>query len=165
MSKMPLHEEGVLLQDWANAHEPKDEMLWKRGYWDQIVFVRDEIHRLFVVTYEESKKNPVMVVSTHTSKSIELPVYSIKIPGIEVRMRYNFYDWKVSIRSDLPVPDVFHNIINKGEKVHQVYFEGFQNDWIFGSYREDPHQFSVEIGNEYNLYAFILAFTDAMRQK
>lgn len=162
---MPLHEEGVPLQEWADAHNPGDEMLWRPGFWKQITFVRDHIHRLFVVTYVESKKNPVMVVSTHTSKSIELPVYSIKIPGIEVRMRYNFYDWKVSIRSELPVPDVFHNIIKRDEKVHQVYFEGFQDDWIFGSYNQDPRRFSVEIGNAYDLYAFILAINDALRQK
>jgi hypothetical protein len=50
-------------------------------------------------------------------------------------------------------------------KVYPGYFEGFQNDWIFGSYNEDPHQFSVEIGYKYDLYAFILMITDALRQK
>lgn len=160
-----LYEDGVPLQGWANTNKPKDEMLWKSGYWSQIVFVRDQIHCLFVVTYKESKENPVRVVGTHISKSIQLPVYSIKIPGLEVRMRCNFYDWKVSIRSEVPIPDVFHNIIKKDEKVHPVYFEGFQGDWIFGSYDEDPRQFSVEIGNEYDLYAFFLVILDALRRK
>jgi hypothetical protein len=165
MSKMPLHKEGTPLQDWINAHNPKNEMVWKDSFWDQVSFVRDQIHRLFVVIYEESKKNPVMVVSTHTSKSIQLPVYSIKIHGIEVRMRNNFHDWKVSIRSAHPVPDVFHHIIKKDETLHAVYFEGFQSDWIFGSYNNNPCQFSVEIYDKYDLYTFILVITDALRKK
>ncbi|HJY98888.1 MAG TPA: hypothetical protein VJ227_04190 [Patescibacteria group bacterium] len=165
MSPRPLLKYRIPLQDWANAFEPGDEMLWKRGYWEQIVFVRDEIHRLFVATYEESKRNPVMVVSMHTSKSIRLPVYNIKVPGIEIWMRYNFFDWKVSIRSERPVPDVFHNIIRKDVKIHEVYFEGFSKDWIFGSYDENPCQFSVEVRTDYDLYAFLLVIADALRQK
>lgn len=165
MSKMPLHEEGIPLQEWANAREPGDNMLWKSGYWEQILFVRDVLPQLFFESYEEYKNHPIMVVGTHVSKSISLPVFSIKKDDLEVRMRYNFFDWKVSVRSAIPVPDVFSRRIKRDQKIHRVYFEGFQDDWIFGSYNEDPRQFSVKINSEHDVYAFLLAITEALFQK
>lgn len=80
-------------------------------------------------------------------------------------MRDNFYDWKVSIQSEVPLHDNFHGVVRKAEKLHPVYFEGFQGEWVFGSYNQNPRQFSVEIQNDYDLYAFILIVTDALRQK
>lgn len=155
MSNSVLHVEGVELQEWANAHEPKDGMLWKRGYWDQITFVRDTLPQVFFKTYTQFKANPVRVVGDHTSKSIDLPVYSIKVGDLEIRMRYNFYDWQVSVRSEKSIPDTFFSLINKDEVIHNVYFEGFERNWIFGSYNQNPQEFSVEIGDEYKLYAFM----------
>ena len=37
----------VALQAWANEHEPSEEMLYKKGYWTQILFVRDKIPYIF----------------------------------------------------------------------------------------------------------------------
>jgi len=156
---MPRHEEGIELENWVKGHEPGDELGWKSAFWNQILFVRDQLPKLFFTTYEDYKKNPTMVVGTHTSKSIVLPVYSIKIPGLEVRMRDNFYDWNVSIRADWPVLDNFHGLIKKGKSPYRGNFEGFMDDWIFGSYNRNPREFSVELENSYEVYAFLLIVT------
>ncbi len=149
------HAEGVDLQEWANAHKPDDDLIYRDGYWHQIIFVRDRLPQPLFGSYEEYKANPVRVVGDHTSKSVLLPVYSIKFAPLEIRMRYNFYDWKVSVVSQVPIRSNFYPFLFRDEAVHPVYFEGFTNDWVFGSYSADNTKFSVEISNEHMLFAFM----------
>ena len=35
------------LSTWCKVNEPSDKMLYKKEYWEQIVFFRDIINRLF----------------------------------------------------------------------------------------------------------------------
>ena len=90
------------LQEWANANKPDDKMLWKEAFWDQIIFVRDRVAGILARTYDEYR-NLVCVIGTHTSKSIKCPVYRIHLDlkppagGVDITMRYNFYNWNISI--------------------------------------------------------------------
>lgn len=46
-------ERNIQLKEWANANQPRENLIYKDGYWDQIVFVRDEVAGLLAKTYEE----------------------------------------------------------------------------------------------------------------
>lgn len=156
------HEDGTPLQDWAGAHQPEKDMDFAGGFWNQFTYVRDRLHRLFVTDYDQNQEQPVRVVGSHTSKSIVLPVYSIKAAGLQILLRCNFGDWKVSVKSDRPVPDNFCHLINRAEQVHSVYCEGFSENWVFGPYSENPCHFTVEIGNKYDLYAFLYLLSEGL---
>lgn len=134
--------------------EIDDKMLWKKAAERQEIFVRDHIcTRLLNV--------PVFVVSTHHSKSIELPVYGFTMRnGIKVYCRENFYGWKLSVElpkerpyADIIPEDLFEDGY-KGKKIPSYNFEGFKDEWCHCSYRLDVKQrkFSFGIYSDYKFY-------------
>lgn len=149
------HCEGHGLQLWARKNVPEDE----DSVWSQVMFVRDQVTRLF---YKEANDLHVQVVGTHTSKSRLLPVYSIAVPELEVRMRSNWHDWKVSVVSKNPIllPDLFHQMIGSG-RPEPTCMEGFERDWIFGSFRDSTTRFSYECTTNYDLYTSLYLVTTA----
>jgi len=151
----------VKLQEWAKANEPSKEMVYESGYWNQIILVRDMIARLLVPSFEEYEKLEVSVISTHTSKSILLPVYYIHLDnGIAITMRYNFHNWKVSINSPKKVYIDFMKLFDPEEErdISGVYCEGFPAENVFGCYAKNKSQFTVELQSSYILYTFFWIF-------
>ena len=139
----------IQLQKWLKDNQPKDEMLWKGSAEDQFYFMNHMIIAAFPLKDEQDFKNfrtNLSVISTHTSKSIALPVYEILWNGFRFILRDNFYDWKVSV--DCPIP-VFINfekfgLFNPNIKIESVYCEGFDKSWVYGSYAGNTKQFTVE---------------------
>jgi hypothetical protein len=158
------HEFGVALQEWANGHEPGDELVYKSGFWHQIIFVRDQLGTMFARSHEEYTSYTVRVVGTHTSKSVKLPVYSIKVPGIcEIRLRGNFHNWVVSVKLEALLAVDFLGAFNEKDPVQHVYAEGFVEEWIFPPYSEDHKEFSLTLdGGEYLLYTFCFLLATAL---
>lgn len=159
------------LQEWFNANRPADNLLWKNGLADQVTFVRDALdHVVRRLEYEERKEHPVMVVSTHRSKSVILPVYEITTPGFEeinlttdrrhfavrLRLRYNFFNWVVSVecKNHGGVRDYFKDLFEREARVQSVYAEGFRDEWVFGPYAEDRYKFTLNLSFEYDLWTF-----------
>lgn len=150
---MPVQTEEIQgLQEWATANDPSQTtLIYKDGFWNQIMFVRDQIPGIAFRVYGEGAvtnlvNNRIKVISTHTSKSVKLPVFHITMPnGDEFVMRYNFHDWKVSVKARSPINVDFLNLFDMKEKVHPGCCEGFPSEWIFGSYEENRQQFSIEL--------------------
>ena len=143
------------LQTWANDNVPADELKFKDGYWRQIMFVRDRIGaQLF------GHKQPVYVVGTHTSKSVLLPVYRIEHPELTIQLRDNFHNIIVSVISKKAIPkDSLMDAFDPDHKVIPVYAEGFDKDWVFGTYLENPREWTAEVWDELNLYALLYRIT------
>jgi hypothetical protein len=139
---------------WAASHEPSDNMLGKPAYWHQVMFMRNQVRSLFFPI--EENIHPVRVVGTHRSKSVELPVYSLAVPGlVEVRLRNNFYDWKISVKASHRLPDLFMGLFDTLTAPSAIYCQGFSADWIFGPYAQNPSQFSLEIFDDYKVYTLL----------
>jgi hypothetical protein len=164
VAKKIAHEDGKPLMDWAKTHKPSEKLLSGQGYWDQIHFVRGNINYLFVSTDDRCLDKPVMVVGTHSSKSVLLPVYSIKTPNIEVRFKGDFHTWLVSVKLEPVVPIEYYDIFNRSKRIDPVYFEGFIKDWIFGPCDLHQSKFSAEIATDYDLYAFFLIMIGVIRR-
>ena len=133
----------VKVTDWVIAN-PSNEI----GN-NQAMFVRDSIHPL-LARYEERREYPVRVVSQHRSKSVPLPVYAIKVPtkGLEIIARCNFYDWKVTVLSKVPVGDIFDKLLVKPEEdVKLIYCEGFIKEWLRRAFIPpvNNREFTVEL--------------------
>lgn len=148
------------LQEWINENEPGDEYYAKGAALSQLLFLRDQIRFLFAKNYEEVRENPTQVVSTHRSKSVSLPVYRISVSGLELTIRGNFHDWKVSVKSDRPVVANFLSLFRKDERINSVYCEGFREEWVYGSYNENLKQFTVEVRDNYQLYTFLYILSE-----
>ena len=148
------------LQAWFMGNKPGDNMRYKEAAERQIMFVRDELFSFF----PEKMIKKIEVISTHTSKSIKLPVYHVVLEdGFEMIMRGNFHDWKISINSPTPIelPEkLLSNSTLRGEKILSCYCEGFSEDWIWDSYMENKQKFTIEIGASlYDLHTFFFLFS------
>lgn len=151
MQKQPM----AHLHAWFMENRPAENMKYKDSAERQIMFVRDEVPEFFT----KSMLKTIEVISTHTSKSIKLPVYHVVLTnGLELILRGNFHDWKVSVSSpfDIELPEeILTNLTLRGEKINSCYCEGFKDEWIFDSYMENKKEFTIEIGSSlYSLYTF-----------
>ncbi len=155
---------NVDLQEWANENQPKNTLLYGNGYWDQIIFIRDKIFGLMYMRKLVSDEDSVKVISTHTSKSVTLPVYQLTLAnGIVITMRYNFHNWKVSISSPKYIELNVMNLFGIGDENHPVYFEGFPEDLIYGAYYYNKKNFSFELSDDYKLYTFMWIFKETIK--
>ena len=146
------------IQDWAMQNEPSKEMGWYDGYWNQICFVRDQIGNLLFSGEWEAAREKITVISTHVSKSIVLPVYHIDLRnnyGVEIVMRNNFYDWKISIKSLIHINTDFMNLFKEDSPISSLYCEGMPEDKVYGMYKHNKNEFTVEIYDQYQLYTFM----------
>ncbi len=86
----------INIKTWARAHQPSDEMLWKAAFADQ-VYVFSVVEQAM---YGFGPDVATTVLSTHTSKSIELPVVHVSLPmfGLEFLARNNSHDWNIAVR-------------------------------------------------------------------
>lgn len=169
--------QGVPLQEWAEAHTVGDEMLWKGSFVHQIMFVRDRLVPVFGagLSYEQRQAVPT-VISTHRSKSIELPVYQLSRPDQDLRviLRDNFYDWKMSVLSETPIQPVFSGLFHTtppiepeytGNPLSPVYFEGFPQDLIFPYYSQtDGRRWSAEIQGDEALWTSVFLMMRSLGQ-
>ena len=142
---------------WTRINEPDANLIYAKGLGDQVCFVRDTLYSLLTSSYEELRDNPPLVISTHYSKSVKLPVYQINLKkyGIEIVLRYNFYNWIISIKSDKPLDFDYMGLFNPSEVIPEVYCEGIPKDKVYGCYEENHSQFTIDIDSKYDLYTFI----------
>ena len=150
------------LKYWKRKWELDDNLIYKNAGINQAGFVSSEICGNLLHTHG-------FVVSTHFSKSCELPVYYVKMRnGIKLIMRNNFYDWKMSVdipESYAPLPGDFlpmdclsHSMVeNEGDKIASCYMEGFRKEWCYDAYlpKNPPRRFSIEVPDKYRLYIII----------
>lgn len=141
---------------WMKVNKPDSNLLYGYGLGMQLCFVRDVINPLLRPSYKEQEKNLPLVISTHRSKSVVLPVYQIKLEkyGIEIILRNNFYDWKVSIKSVKPLNYDFMGLFDPKEEVNDACCEGFPKEKIYGSFEKNPSQFTIALDSNYELYTF-----------
>ena len=136
-------------------------MLWRDAAIDQMVFMRDVIGR-------DICHVPMFVVSTHRSKSIDLPVYGFVMRnGIKVIARENFYGWVVSIElpQNLPAGYLDMDMFSK-YNLTLPYCEGFMPEWVYDIY--DPGaksctKFTVGISDNYKFYMIMYMLNKAFK--
>jgi len=158
------------LQEWANANKPAEGLIYRKGYWSQITFIRDDVPEIFARSDEEYKKlqEGIQVISWHTSKSVRLPVFRIELPdGTVLVMRYNFHNWIVSASSPRDIDDMLMGFLSpEDEAIHRVYCEGFPQDLVYESYGQNKRQFTIELDSGYYcLYTFLFLFDQLIVHK
>lgn len=146
------------LLEWVDANEPSSDMYFATSFWDQVVFVRDQLPALFSSNYDERcrLRDNIRVISTHNSKSIKLPVYRFETPdGTTFIMRYNFHNWIVSVESPTSIWVQFKDLFDSNYRVQSVYAEGIPDEHVHGSYGNNQRNFTVELpAGYYAIYVF-----------
>lgn len=157
INSAPSLENPVDLQDWFSVSRPDDNLIYAKGFVRQVMFVRDSIADGLFGT-------KAVVISTHRSKSVLLPVYVIdrKDLGLTIVLRDNFYNWKLSVMSQRPALADFTGLFKvvppfepeySGNPLSPVYFEGFPKCLVFGYYAtSDWRVWSAEIWGDNPLW-------------
>lgn len=142
-----------LLNEWLEQNQPSDEMGWKEAFWNQVNFVRTNLASILARNYKEYR-SLVKVAGIHTSKSIVCPVYYIRLEkeGVDIWMRYNFFNWNVSIQSDVLIDCDFLGTAND-ESYGYCFCEGMEQ-WKFGKIKDSKSKFTVCIRDHYDCYTF-----------
>lgn len=105
-----------LLQDWFIARLENYEnsnLIYRDAWKSQILWVRDVLS--YVIGTQPT------VSEYHTSKSVQLPVYTFVLHnGVTVKLRNNFHDWCVRVdrEFDNSMPEYLSDVTGQG------YYEG-----------------------------------------
>ena len=152
---------NVLLTKWAEENRPKDEMTYKRAYYAQVAFMEYLLPRL---GFNINDTTVPTVISTHTSKSISLPVCEFNIAGVRIIMRDNFHDWKLSVISPIPLEGLdVYNLFLATHEIYECYCEGFPEELVFGAYETNNKEFTIEVNDEYRVMAVLTLIMDRVR--
>lgn len=146
------------LQEWiasGGIDAIPNDMKYKQVAIDQICFFLDKIATLFVPQDQDLdiRKHFCRIAGWHTSKSVNLPVYSFLTDrGLEVVARDNFHNWNVTIISprDIEFPDYF-GIDNNSE---YLFCEGME-EWKRGKHADNKREFSFCVWDRYQLFAIM----------
>jgi len=150
----------ITLRDWISEQLVHDEMLWKGAYNLQMLFLRDHVQFLIGTGLPLKEATTLaMVISTHRSKSIDLPVVRLDRPdiGLSFVMRNNFYDWKLTVLSTRPIEADLAGLFfteppsepeYTGDGLHPVYFEGFPRELVRGYWSQNKCEWSASIGGD-----------------
>ena len=144
----------IPLVTWCRVNEPDTNLLYKDRFGPQISFVSDIIHPMFFKTAHELLDNPILVISTHHSKSVVLPVYQIKTCFATFTLRNNFYDWKLSVDSVIPLYFDIMDLFDEKAEIPEVYCEGFPTELVYSSFSKNNRRFTCELKTNYDLYTF-----------
>jgi len=142
----------VDITTWVRVNTVKDTMHYKEARSEQVCFIRDVIGRIFFKKYYERPK--VNVISTHMSKSVLLPVYEIKIPGLTITIENNFYSFGCSVEADMEVDCDFMGLIKEFEDDQWLY--GFPDNKKFKHWANyNNKKFSFEVTSKYEFYTIL----------
>lgn len=151
---------------WFRVNKPSETLIYAKGLGTQVCFVRDTLYSIFY-SYEEAEHNPVMVISTHTSKSVKLPVYRIHLKeyNIEIILRYNFYNWIISINSEKPLDFDHMGLFDQTRVITHHYCEGFPKDKVYGCYQDNQSKFTIDIESQYDVYTFFYLLNNYLKNR
>lgn len=167
------------INEWWSNNEPDEKLIYRDGLAEQCLFVRDTLMKnLFIelatdyLKYNDfsDERNEIydnfvpFVIGSHRSKSVKLPVMEMDLSriGLKIILRYNFYDWCISVESDDDVECDFMGLITD----QKGYFEGFPTDRIYDNYSlQNNKNFSVVLNNKYQVYTFVFLLRNWVTNK
>jgi len=130
------------------------------------------LHGLMQNRLKKNERTEVQVISEHRSKSIKLPVYLLERGDLKIILRYNFYNWKMSVICNKKIDANFDGLFHTtppiepeytGNELASVYFEGFPKDIIFDYYEEtDKKVWSAELYSDQILWTTIYLILKAV---
>jgi len=152
----------IELMDWLSGRSD--------SVWRQANFVIENLLPLVNAGLDwEDYHRECFVIGEHTSKNMQLPVYEIRREdlGLRLVMRNNFHDWKLSVESSSPIvpsDGVFSALFftvppiepeYTGNELAECYFQGFEDEDVFGYYCQDHRRWSACIDDDFRLWTTI----------
>lgn len=163
---MTTPDERPALLAWMRENLEKGiskDMLYRDAAIQQMCFFRDRVAPLFYrpeMPYEE-REAFCKIAGWHRSKSIHLPVYGIRTPRVDIVARDNFYNWNVTVVSQvsLELPGYF----NIDDLNGYLFLEGMENHKR-GRFADSHTEFSFAVGSDHRLFAILWCIAAQVQQ-
>lgn len=136
----------LLLNQWVSFNIPETNMLWFNDFHEQMK------------TMMSIKCKHARVISTHVSKSIELPVVHITFNnGNSIIVRHNFIDYVISASLYKPLPKEYEYVFEDNGKIRipQYLCEGFDKSIIYDSFNTNQSRFTVKCSCREDFIKFV----------
>ena len=155
----------ISLDFWKQINIPDKCLVFRNSFYQQIDFIISIWRKLFLSL--DNKTNEVLVISSYSSKSVILPVFYINLDklGVEIILRYNLHDWKVSIKSKIKLDFETMGLFDENENYNSSYLEGFPKEMVFGSYNSSKYNFTIELDDDYTLYSFFVILINYLNKE
>lgn len=156
----------VDIDAWAAVNIPLQKEICGKSYFhDQVSFVKGPLKYLIEATIEQYESFLPMVISTHFSKLVLLPVYKLHYENYNLNMviKSDFYNWQISIDSEIPILCDFMGLFDGNKKIDESWFYGFPKEWIFENFEKNKSKFSLELRNNYELYTFMFLINNYLK--
>lgn len=135
----------IKFEEWVNNHSHFNERS-QAGFQLKML-----LENVLPIAKECDELAEMHVRSTHSSKSIVLPVVELGLPkiGLKIFARDNFYNTAFTVESENPIIGFNESNISF-EHLNDCYFEGFArgNIPLYGSCEENNKKFSGFSGIE-----------------
>lgn len=127
------------LQTWFMENMPEEKMRFNEPARDQIKWVRDKL--TYLLKEHVHPDAVCRVYDTHTSKSIVLPVYTLRTRTHTITVRGNFHDWCIKVNKGFKteIPSYLY------DPSHTGYYEGMPEKAFF----------KACVGTQEELYALV----------
>jgi len=152
------------LNEWSLENMPAENLFFRDNFAGQVFFVQNFLLRaLYGDNFPKIRAIDIMVIATHISKSVILPVYQFTLPnGVRITMRNNFYDWKVSVDSPFSISMKPMGLFDPKQRISSCFCEGFPSQMIFEGYAQNPRQFTLGFPTDYHFWTFMFLLGNAM---
>lgn len=142
---------------WVNDNNLDMELSYRKGWWDYIEFVR-ELDAKFKFVELNVISTYVMETPPPTEELL-MPVIKLTHENCSFILKTVFGPlppyWNVSIERNA---DNRFNVIGLfNEKIDHTNenIPGFEREWIYPSYFENPRRFTCQLDDEWDVYALI----------
>lgn len=163
--------DGEPLIDWRrkDSNWPRETVNFAKSTEYQVCFVGDTLPKAYCANADEYRYANggagVMVIGSHRSKSIDLPVYGVDIPSLGVRavISDNFHQWTVSVELPRPVDLSQFKDVMSMDRQDPSYCYGFEGRWVYPSPEESPTIWTTRMSSTYDIYAVFMSIAHQLR--
>ncbi len=163
MDHMKHHDESPLVINWSLEHKPVEpphalaDSNMSRVFWRQVDFMQHEAPRAFFSNPLEIAQHSPRVVSTHMVGNWQFPVYSLSLESLTmvIKLKCDLVSWVISVKSLHPITADFGHLFFPDQLLAPTKFLGFSPEWILQPYGTNPKAFSLQLGNEFQVFTFL----------
>ena len=140
---------------WVNDNNPGEYLEYRKGWWDYIETIRRLAEKFGI---EDSY---IQVVSTYLMNTpppceqLLMPVLRFNAPNTQFILKYDFgaypEAWTVSVQSSVDIAPMKPGLFDSGRDLRAKVISGFEREWVYGPFSENPRQFTCEVRDEWDL--------------
>jgi len=142
--------------EWINDNNPPENLQYRKGFWDYVEFVQRLMQK-----HEVEKAEVVGTYLMKTPPPVEellMPVVRIVCRSASFVVKYDFgvwpERWTVSVSRRLPYAGCTFGLFDERADLRLKSVSGFDAEWLYASFRENPARFTCELRDEWDVAVF-----------